>query len=384
MRYNWVTMGTDKKLRVLSLFSGCGGMDLGAELAGMEVVYSNELEPLFCETLKLNFPKTEVVCGDIKNITRFPEADIVTGGYPCQSFSMGGKRDPKKDHRTYLYLEYARVLDAVNPKFFIAENVSGLSKLKGGIFLKEQLEAFKDRGEYGYEISYQICNVIDYGIPQKRKRIILVGVRKDLGLKYQFPAYTHGKGPGLLPYASHGEVIKDLPLWPDGEFYERPDEKGNFSWYFMSRNRKARWDEPAYTVVANWRHTTIHPASPTMKLEWSDLANGWKQKWYFSDEYEHLEKDPTRPKLEKPRRLSWRELARIQTFPDSFKFAGNTEQKITQIGNAVPVQFARIILGPIVNGTGLVPVPDKPIELEQTDLLSLPVPQAAFNQISGQ
>jgi DNA (cytosine-5)-methyltransferase 1 len=364
-----MVMGNSQKLTVLSLFSGCGGMDLGAELAGMRVIYANELVPLFCETLKVNFPNTEIVPGDIKEIKSFPKADVVTGGYPCQSFSMGGKRDPKNDHRTYLYLEYARVLDEVNPKFFVAENVSGLSKLRGGMFLKEQLEAFKDRGEHGYEISYQICNVRDYGIPQKRKRIVLVGVRKDLGLRYKFPDYTHG--PKLLPYTSHGDVIKDLPLWPEGEFYERPDDKGNFSWYFMSRNRKAKWDEPAYTVVANWRHTTIHPASPTMKLEWSDLANGWKQKWYFSDEYEHLEKDPTRPKLDKPRRLSWHELARIQTFPDTFKFVGNTEQKITQIGNAVPVRFAEIILKAIADGSGLVEaskVEPQPTSLEQVAL----------------
>ncbi len=346
-------------------------MDLGAKRAGMDVVYANELEELFCETLRLNFKKTKIVSGDIKKISEFPAADVVTGGYPCQSFSMGGKRDPKKDERTYLYLEFARVLDAVNPKFFVAENVSGLSKLRGGVFLAEQIKAFRDRGEFGYNISYQICNTRDYGVPQKRKRIVLVGVRKDLGLKYQFPNPTHGKGMGLQPYASHGEAIKDLPLWPEGEFYERPDEKGNFSWYFMSRNRKADWDGPAFTVVANWRHTTIHPASPKMKLEWSDLANGFKQKWYFSDEYEHIEADPSRKKLKKARRLSWRECARIQTFPDEFQFAGNTQQKITQIGNAVPVLFAQTILEPIVTGKGLVPFNDEDsyeLDLVQTEL----------------
>jgi DNA (cytosine-5)-methyltransferase 1 len=344
---------------------------LGAEQAGMEVVYANELVELFAQTLRMNFTHTEVVSGDITNITDFPKADVVMGGYPCQSFSMGGKRNPKNDHRTYLYLEFARVLDVVNPKFFVAENVSGLSKLRGGVFLNEQIAAFKDRGEHGYDITFKILNTHDYGVPQKRKRIVLVGVRKDLGLRYAVPEPTHGKGAGLLPYASHGDAIKDLPLWPEGEFYERPDDKGNFSWYFMSRNRKADWDGPAFTVVANWRHTTIHPASPTMKLEWSDLANGFKQKWYFSDEYEHLATDATRPTLEKPRRLSWRECARIQTFPDSFQFAGNTEQKITQIGNAVPVEFAKIILERIANGSGLVPITKDDIPIPVQAELSL-------------
>lgn len=369
-RYNLI-MSKTKKLTVVSLFSGCGGMDLGAELAGMEVIYANELEELFAETLRLNFKKTKVVSGDITKIKDFPNADVVTGGYPCQSFSMGGNRDPNNDKRTYLYLEFARVLDAVNPKFFVAENVSGLSKLRGGIFLNEQIEAFKDRGTHGYDITFKILNTQDYGIPQKRKRIVLVGVRKDLNMRYVFPDPTHGKTRGLLPYASHGEAIKDLPLWPEGEFYERPDEKGNFSWYFMSRNRKSDWDGPGFTVVANWRHTTIHPASPKMKLEWSDLANGFKQKWYFSDEYEHIEKDPNRPKLKKPRRLSWRECARIQTFPDSFEFAGNTQQKITQIGNAVPVEFARIILERIASGSGLVPITEDDIPMPVQAELSL-------------
>lgn len=332
-------------------------MDLGAKLSGIDVIYANEIDPLIASSLAKNFPETEVTAKDIKEVNSFPKADIVFGGYPCQSFSMGGKRNPKKDSRTYLYLEFARVLNEVQPKFFVAENVSGLSKLKGGSFLNEQIEVFKDIGEHGYEIRYAVLNAQDYGIPQARKRIFLVGIRRDLNLHYVFPDPTHGKStkknPDLLPHVSHGDVIRDLPLWPTGEFYERPDEEGNFSWYFMSRNRKADWDSPSYTIVANWRHTTLHPASPKMKLTWSDLANGWKQRWDFSDEYEHLVTDPTRPVLEKARRLSWREAARIQTFPDSFHFEGNTEEKILQIGNAVPPELARVILSRIADGSGL-------------------------------
>jgi len=158
----------------------------------------------------------------------------------------------------------------------------------------------------------------------------------------------------LLPYASHGDAIKGLPLWPEGEFYERPDTDGNFSWYYMSRNRKAKWADPAFTVVANWRHITLHPASPVMTLTWSNLADGWKQRWDFSDQYEHLEADPKRKKLEKPRRLSWRECALIQTFDTKFTPVGETESKFTQIGNAVPPKLAQAIFTHLFSGAGLV------------------------------
>ncbi len=257
-------------MKAISLFAGCGGMEVGATNAGVQVVYSNELVPIFCSTLRKNFPDSEVTEGDIKEFDKFPKADLVFGGYPCQSFSMGGNRDPRNYHRTYLYKEFGRVLESVQPKYFIAENVSGLKSLAQGSFFAEQLELFNNIGKHGYDVTYQVVNAKDYGVPQSRKRIILVGVRKDIGQKFVFPEPTHGiankKNPHLVPYASHGEVIKDLPLWPKGDFYERPDWEGTFSWYFMSRNRKADWHGPGFTVVANWRHVTLHPGSPTMKM----------------------------------------------------------------------------------------------------------------------
>ena len=127
----------------------------------------------------------------------------------------------------------------------------------------------------------------------------------------------------------------------------------------MSRNRKAKWSEPAYAVVANFRHITLHPACPTMKMVWSNLADGYKQKWEFSDEYEHLSCDQNLRVLEKPRRLSWREAAIIQTFPVGFEPEGNLEKKFLQIGNAVPPMLMRAVLKNIVTGIGLKPLPGK-------------------------
>jgi DNA (cytosine-5)-methyltransferase 1 len=112
----------------------------------------------------------------------------------------------------------------------------------------------------------------------------------------------------------------------------------------MSRNRRHRWDGPSYAIVANFRHVTLHPASPRMELEWSDLANGWKQKWRFTDEYDHLQFSPQYPPLMPARRLSWREAAAIQTFPSDFEPAGDLAVKFEQIGNAVPPALMRPIM----------------------------------------
>jgi len=351
-------------MKTISLFAGCGGMDLGAEAAGAKVVYANEIDPDACATLRQWFRKAKIAEGPIADENSFPKGDLVVGGYPCQSFSMGGRRDPKKDERTYLYLQFARVLKQVQPKYFVAENVAGLKKLQGGIFLQEQFNAFNQAGP-GYRVTVAQLDAKDYGVPQTRKRVLLVGVRRDLGQVFHFPHPTHGKptrqAPYLLPYTSHGEAIKGLPLWPQGEFYERlHDPEGHWSWYYMSRQRKAPYDGPSYTVVANWRHVTLHPAGPTMKLTWSDLQNGWKQRWDFSDEYEHLESDPTRPTLPEARRLSWRECAAIQTFPKGFEPVGNVESKFTQIGNAVPPKLAEVVVRHLISGAGLMEVEEVP------------------------
>jgi DNA (cytosine-5)-methyltransferase 1 len=350
-----------EEIKVLSLFSGCGGMDFGIEAAGGRVIFANDILADACKTLEKYFKAADIRKGDIAGILKFPDADVVVGGYPCQSFSMAGNRDPKKDTRSTLYRQFLRVIELVKPKYFLAENVSGLKQLGAGSFLEEQEAAYRDAG---YTVTHHLLNAREYGIPQSRKRLFIVGVRKDLNQVFQFPTATHGKvtkkNPNLKPFTSHGEAIKGMPLWPEGEFYERPhDPEGHFSWYYMSRNRKARWDEPAYTVVANWRHVTLHPASPVMKLTWSNLADGWKQRWDFSEEYEHLEANPKRPALAEARRLSWRECSRIQTFAKGFVPIGDTESKFTQIGNAVPPLLAQVIFEHLFSGKGLSTVAKK-------------------------
>ena len=333
--------------RIVSLFSGAGGMDFGAHAEGFHTVLALDNFKASTETFACHFPDTDVKTTGIFEFNAskknpYPKADIVMGGYPCQPFSMGGVRDPSQDDRSNLFLGFAEAVNKIKPKVFIAENVSGLAKLQNGEWFRRQIRVYENELSAKYHVHSMLLNAADYGVPQFRKRVLIVGVRHDVSDFFEFPNPTHtkpklAKKAGLLPHASHGEAIRHLPAHPAGEYYERPhDPEGNFAWYFMSRNRRHRWDSPAFTVVANFRHVTLHPASPVMELEWSDLANGWKQKWRFTDQYDHLEFAPEFPMLDPPRRLSWREAAAIQTFPGHFDPAGDLEEKFEQIGNAVP------------------------------------------------
>lgn len=332
-------------------------MDFGAHEAGFTTSLALDYFPASTATFKKYFPETDVITSDIYAFNHskknpYPKVEVLTGGYPCQPFSMGGVRDPSKDDRSNLFLGFADAVNKIKPKVFIAENVSGLARLNNGEWFKKQIDVYENQLDAKYHVHHMLLNAADYGVPQFRKRVIIVGVRHDVSDTFEFPDPTHAKPKiaakrGLLPYASHGDAIKHLPANPVGEYYERPhDPEGNFSWYFMSRNRRHRWDSPAFTVVANFRHITLHPASPAMELEWSDLANGWKQKWRFTDSYDHQQFCADFPCIE-PRRLSWREAAAIQTFPRGFEPEGTLEEKFEQIGNAVPPLLMKQIMSKV-------------------------------------
>lgn len=341
-------------LKVISLFCGAGGMDFGAHAEGVQTVFAIDNFSAATNTFARYFPNSHVINSDIYEYNSlsqnpYPTADILMGGYPCQPFSMGGSRQPSKDDRSNLFSAFAEAVNKVKPKVFIAENVSGLAALQKGEWFQKQLNVYENELSVKYSVSTKLINAADYGVPQHRKRIFIVGVREDLGERFSFPEPTHAKYEhaeklGLIPHVGHGDAISHLPPNPVGEYYERTnDPSGNFSWYFMSRNRRHAWNRPSFTIVANFRHLTLHPASPKMELEWSDLANGWKQKWKFSEDYDHLNFNKTFPCL-RPRRLSWREAALIQTFPNEFNPEGNLEEKFKQIGNAVPPLLMQKIL----------------------------------------
>ncbi len=158
-------------------------MDFGITSAGGDIVFANDVIENACKTLGNYFPDTDIRHSDISQIQSFPDVDIVVGGYPCQSFSMAGNRKPNNDDRTNLYKHFLRVLETVRPKYFVAENVSGLKHLGAGSFLEQQLTAYKAAG---YQVSYHMVNARAYGVPQSRKRLFIIGVRNDLGNTLNF------------------------------------------------------------------------------------------------------------------------------------------------------------------------------------------------------
>lgn len=351
------------KLVTVSLFSGCGGSDIGAKRAGADIIYVNDHDAdsiaTFLKYIHITAKKdTKVIKDNIANIKKFPKCDLLIGCYPCQSFTMGGPRSPDDDPRSELYLDFKRCLESSKPKFFVTENVAGMAWLNGGECLAEQLECFREAGK-GYNISVELLNAKDYGVPQDRKRVFIIGVRKDLDLHYWFPQATHGDSKDTLQnWKSHGDAISDLPINAEDEYYDYPSEP--FSWWYKSRNRKRRWEEPSFAIQGNWRHTPLHPASPSMKMIETNLKDGFKQKWEFTEEYDHLEGHQDRPKLTKPRRLSWRECAAIQTFPDSFEPVGNVASKYRQIGNATPPFLMEVIVKGITHRTAFLNEPYRP------------------------
>lgn len=271
----------------VSLFSGCGGSDAGIIAAGFDVIMANDILPYARDVYLANLPETDYRLCDVRGIDTFPAADLLVGCYPCQGFSQGGAREADRKINT-LYLEFARALAVIQPKAFIAENVSGLRRSTYRHILEDQLKQFEAAGENGYTVYCQQLNAHDYGVAQERKRVVIVGIRKDLAASFSFPEASHGPAAGA-PYFSIGDALSGLPEWPAGEFCDDP-----FHWYYLSRNRRRDWSEISKTVVSHMRHMPLHPCSPVLRRIHTD-------KWEFESDAP-------------ARRFSYREAARLQGF----------------------------------------------------------------------
>ncbi|HHH1685341.1 TPA: DNA cytosine methyltransferase [Yersinia enterocolitica] len=294
---------------VVSLFSGCGGSDAGVINAGFDVLMANDILPYARDVYLANHPETDYVLGSIANVTSFPKSDLLVGCYPCQGFSQGGVRKADRKINT-LYLEFARALNEIKPKAFIVENVSGMVRKNFQHLLEDQIKVFTDAG---YRVSVKVLNAAEYGVPQERKRIFIVGIRNDFDTEYVFPEPTHGAN-AIKPYVSIKDAIGHLPEWPTGEFYDL-----DFHWYYMSRNRRQDWEQISKTIVANARHMPLHPISP-------ELIKVQADEWRFVED-------------RRARRFSYREAALLQgfsdlVFPDTE--TGSLNMKYTVVGNAVP------------------------------------------------
>lgn len=326
-------------MNIISLFSGAGGLDLGFKNAGFEIVIANEYDKSIWETYEKNH-SAPLIKGDIRKINsdellKNTEAiEGIIGGPPCQSWSEAGALRGISDDRGKLFFEFIRLLEDIQPKFFVAENVSGMMSKRHLEAVQNIVKLFGNAG-IGYDVFIQTLNASDYGVPQDRKRVFYVGFRKDLQVKFEFPTPLKTKislkdsifdlrntaTPALEKNKSHGDKLAIL----NHEYFI-----GGFSTIFMSRNRVRTWEQQSFTIQAGARHAPIHPQAPVM-------VNVGKDKFKFVEGKEELY-----------RRLSVRECARIQTFPDDFKFYYNSlADAYKMIGNAVPVKLAEAVANQI-------------------------------------
>jgi len=311
-------------MKIVSLFSGAGGMDLGFEQAGFEIIQANEYDKHIWKTYRKNFSNTYLEKESIVKIKNFPEADGLIGGPPCQSWSVAGSKRGINDSRGQLFFDFIRALKQIKPKFFVAENVQGILSKRNEPALKQIIKMFE---EAGYIVSYKLLNAKDYNIAQDRKRVFFVGFRKK---NFVFPEPL--KKTIVLKdiiYDLRDNVVEPIDntyhnencLVSNHEYF-----KGGFSSIFLSRNRVRAWDEVSFTIQATARHIPLHPQAPKMILLGKDKRG-------FVPEKEKLY-----------RRLSIRECARIQSFPDQFEFLyDNLIHGYKMVGNAVPPELARVI-----------------------------------------
>jgi len=338
----------DKKFTVIELFAGAGGLALGLEKAGFEAKYLFEIDKWAVQTLKKNRPNWNVKEEDIVRITEEGvkkhvkldrELDLLSGGYPCQAFSYAGKGLGLEDTRGTLFYNYAEFLKELKPKMFLAENVRGLLSHDKGKTLKTMLDVFED---LGYKVQYKVLNALDYGVSQKRQRLIIIGIRNDIcskvGKEFDFPKQKEEKfllkdilkNVPISPFTPYSEKKKEIfkLVSPGGCWRDLPE---NIAKEYMGKSfylgggktgmaRKMSWEEPGLTVLC----------SPSQK------------------QTERCHPDEIRP-------FTIRENARIQSFPDNWEFIGAISTQYKQIGNAVPVKLAEEVGKALIKYLKLIP-----------------------------
>jgi DNA (cytosine-5)-methyltransferase 1 len=298
-------------MKIVSLFSGAGGLDLGLIQAGHQVVWANDFDPDCVETYRNNIGN-HIVPGPIENIPteQIPNADAVVGGFPCQGFSQANLLRFEKDDRNRLYLEFLRIVREKQPKWFLAENVRGILSLAKGNAIK-RIE--KDFADAGYRVQKKLFNTANYGVPQTRQRVIIAGTRADLpiSLDFEYPTPTHAKtgADGLPRWVTINEALAEIP---------EPESHHNLLNHICSQYKVTNRNFTG--------HRTTDPDKPSPTI----LARGNGKGGVCAIQHPRNH-----------RRMSVREQALIQTFPLDFNFYGKLNSCYRQVGNAVPVLFAR-------------------------------------------
>jgi DNA (cytosine-5)-methyltransferase 1 len=357
-------------MKVVSFFAGAGGLDLGFKKAGFDVVWANEYDKDIWETYEKNHKNTILDRRSIADVLshEVPDCDGIIGGPPCQSWSEAGSKKGIADKRGQLFYEFMRILADKKPKFFLAENVSGMLLPAHKEALANIKQMFTD---IGYDLSFELLNVSDYGVPQDRKRVFFIGYRKDLGLKFQFPRPTTLNNKITLEKAI-GDLKETVLPAKEGNYTNGSECKvlnheymiGGFSSMFMSRNRVRTWDEVSFTIQAGGRHAPIHPQAPMMKFIEQNVREFVKGK-------EHLY-----------RRLSIRECARIQTFPDTFEFHySSVVAGYKMIGNAVPVRMGKVLAEKIIGDLRTLKAVDKAVNKTIESQINGSVVRQKMNEI---
>lgn len=333
-------------INALSLFSGCGGFSLGFSAAGYRIRGFLELEPELREIYRLNFPDSQELGGDITEVTNadllqfkglIGSIDVIIGGPPCQGFSLSGKRDVD-DPRNYLFKHYLRFVDVFRPKMAVLENVKLLTSMKDpkGRFVRDQIS--EDFQEHGYQVKFFEVNAKDYGVPQSRERVIFIACRDDIEVSPSMPAATHDATADLFGstcrYVTFGDACSDLEYLESGEksktlLHEAVKHpKHVIDWL---------WDVPEGRSAHDNEDETKRPPSgynTTYKRQiWNEPAATVQTTFGMISGCRNVHPIATRS-------LTIREAARIQTFPDDYKFCGNLGAIRTGIGNAVPPLLA--------------------------------------------
>jgi DNA (cytosine-5)-methyltransferase 1 len=326
LRFTKINSGTDEGgsedpqiHSVISLFSGCGGMDLGFKMSGFDILWANDIDKMACQTYARNFGE-HIVHGDITQLdyNSIPNADVILGGFPCQDFSMLWKRGGVNTDRGNLYRNFVDLVELKNPLVFVAENVKGILTANKKKAIKQIVEDFSSTGKFGYNTVPFLVNFANYGTPQLRERVLIIGIRKDIDQDFDIPSPTHSP----LTYVSSKEALKDVEKIKFNNEHQNIQlstiEKlklippgGNFTDIPKS--------SPHYVKgMISHVYRRLHPDKPSSTI----IASGGGGTWgYHFDE---------------PRPLTNRERARLFGYPDDFIFEGSISEVRRQIGNSVP------------------------------------------------